>query len=127
MKLAAAPVLLFSLLASPAFAGIFDNAADEYQEAQKELTCCYVKLATNKQAQAELFACLKRLFPQKEILDVNEQCASEVYGSYCRNNLALKEAECIKDGFSQKQCDAAAEAGKILASQECHAEWDDDD
>jgi len=125
MKLAAAPVLLFTLFASPVFSGVFDNVADEYQKARKEHECCVLRTSLNRQAQSEVSECKKRLLPKdfsmQELLAITEQCVEQVYGGYCpETDLQRKEAECIKEGFSQQQCAAASEAGKLQAYQECH-------
>ena len=116
MKLAVVPALLFSLLAVPAFAGLFDNAADEYQEAVKEQACCANAVSLKGVDTSYCYS------PGR----ITDKCLSSRRGvqflQECGDYLSVteqKQAECIKEGFSQKQCDAANEAGKLQASREC--------
>lgn len=137
---------VFSCISMQAFAAWpFDNAADRFQETVRVNTCCKFKekyTAAYREARQEREKVRSACGPNPIVRLINNgdqvtdaesdawhRCINAANNSFqkdfddiCAKELSeqrVAEFECTKEGFSDKQCDAAARAGFERAVAEC--------
>ena len=109
--------MLFALFTAPAFAGLFDDATDDYQEATEAYVSCQAEYvgSTDGREFRKQNGCrtdsdsLQEPATQECFLQLGKKAEMACHDEWSAYRKAGQE--CIKEGFSQQQCDAARQLG----------------